>query len=70
MFYLQHGGASVAVLEISGSKGFVRVNGKIIQQSSNIILSGGDEVVFSSTGRHSYVSFSDFSFHIGTVIIF
>ena len=70
MFFRQHAGASVAVLEISGSKGFVRVNGKIIQQSSNIILSAGDEVVFSPTGKHSYVSFSKFSFHIGAVIIF
>ncbi|KAM0948537.1 putative transcription factor interactor and regulator FHA-SMAD family [Dioscorea sansibarensis] len=53
--HTEHAGASVAVLEISGSKGFVRVNGKIIQQSSNIILSAGDEVVFSPTGKHSYI---------------
>ncbi|XP_068664265.1 uncharacterized protein [Aristolochia californica] len=49
------GGASVTLLEISGSKGVVQVNGKIIQKNTNIILSGGDEVVFSSSGNHAYI---------------
>ncbi|KAJ0980660.1 hypothetical protein J5N97_008915 [Dioscorea zingiberensis] len=53
--HTEHGGASVVVLEILGSKGFVQINGKIIEQNSNVILSAGDEVVFSSSGKHSYI---------------
>lgn len=51
----QHGGASVTLLEISGNKGVVQVNGKTVDQ--NVFLSGGDQVVFSSSGEHTYVSF-------------
>ncbi|XP_058077498.1 uncharacterized protein LOC131225904 isoform X2 [Magnolia sinica] len=53
----QHEGASIALLKISGSKGVVQVNGKIIEKNSTITLSGGDEVVFSSsgTGDHAYI---------------
>ncbi|KAG9444556.1 hypothetical protein H6P81_015896 [Aristolochia fimbriata] len=49
------GGASVTLLEISGSKGVVQVNGKVIPKNSHVILSGGDEVVFSSSGSHAYI---------------
>lgn len=44
-------------MEITGGKGYVQVNGKICQQDSKVILNGGDEVVFGSTGKHAYVSF-------------
>lgn len=44
-------------MEITGGKGSVKVNGKICQQDSKVILNGGDEVVFGSTGKHAYVSF-------------
>lgn len=45
------------MLENVSSKGHVRVNGKTLDKDSDIVLTGGDEVVFSSTGRHAYVSF-------------
>ncbi|XP_077219095.1 uncharacterized protein LOC143853253 [Tasmannia lanceolata] len=51
----ERGGASVALLEISGSQGVVRVNGNTIEKDSNIVLTGGDEVVFSSSGKHAYI---------------
>jgi hypothetical protein len=45
------------MLENVSSKGHVCVNGKTLDKDSDIMLMGGDEVVFSSTGRHAYVSF-------------
>ncbi|GAU39556.1 hypothetical protein TSUD_38090 [Trifolium subterraneum] len=42
----QYGRLSVALLEIIGSKGAVKVNGKTYGNKSRRILSGGDEVVF------------------------
>ncbi|XP_020099700.1 uncharacterized protein LOC109718093 isoform X2 [Ananas comosus] len=53
--HVERGGVSVALLEIVGKNGIVRVNSKPIDRSSSIILTGGDEVVFSSTGRHAYI---------------
>ncbi|XP_072966578.1 uncharacterized protein [Typha angustifolia] len=53
--HIERGGASVALLEIVGKKGLVQVNGKIIDRSSKVILKGGDEVVFSSSGKHAYI---------------
>ena len=35
----------------------MQVNGKILQKSSSLIISGGDELVFSATGQPAYVSF-------------
>ncbi|KAJ4968151.1 hypothetical protein NE237_014852 [Protea cynaroides] len=51
----QKGGPSNALLEISGSKGVVQVNGNIFGKYSSTMLRGGDEVVFSSSGKHAYV---------------
>ncbi|WOL18573.1 hypothetical protein Cni_G27370 [Canna indica] len=51
----QHGGASVAMLEILGRKGVVQVNGNICQRNSNVVLMGGDEVIFSALEKHSYI---------------
>ncbi|CAL9150564.1 unnamed protein product [Musa hybrid cultivar] len=51
----QRGGASVAFLEIVGRKGIVQVNGKTFERNSNIILTGGDELIFSSSGKHAYI---------------
>ncbi|XP_020578958.1 uncharacterized protein LOC110023738 [Phalaenopsis equestris] len=48
-------GASVVSLEMLGDKGLVQVNGKIIAQNSSVVLSGGDELVFSSSGKHAYI---------------
>lgn len=50
----------VPLLETLGAKGVVRVNGKTIEKNSCVVLTGGDEVVFSSSGRHAYVSFFSF----------
>lgn len=58
MLTVQRGGSSVALLEITGSKGAVQVNGKTYRRNARLILSGGDEVVFGSSGKHSYVSFT------------
>ncbi|KAM5564008.1 hypothetical protein ABKV19_018565 [Rosa sericea] len=48
-------GSSTAEMEISGGKGYVQVNGKVCQQDSKVILIGGDEVVFGSSGKHAYI---------------
>jgi hypothetical protein len=45
-----------AALEIYVSK-VVHVNGKALDKTAKVTLIGGDEVVFSSLGRHAYVSF-------------
>ncbi|XP_010259604.1 PREDICTED: uncharacterized protein LOC104598971 isoform X2 [Nelumbo nucifera] len=53
--HLERGGSSVALLEILGSKGVVQVNGKVVGKNSSTILSGGDELIFSSTGQNAYI---------------
>ncbi|XP_042516828.1 uncharacterized protein LOC122091073 isoform X2 [Macadamia integrifolia] len=53
--HIEKGGSSIALLEISGRKGVVRVNGNIIGKNSSTILSGGDEVVFDSSVEHAYI---------------
>jgi hypothetical protein len=45
-----------AALEIYVSKA-VHVNGKVLDKTAKVTLVGGDEVIFSSLGRHAYVSF-------------
>lgn len=57
LYFGQRGGSSIAILETTGGEGVVQVNGKIIEKKSSLILNGGDEVVFSSSGKHAYVSF-------------
>ncbi|MQL90414.1 hypothetical protein Taro_022999, partial [Colocasia esculenta] len=52
---IERGGTSVASLEISGSKGIVQVNGKTIEKNSNVVLTGGDEVIFNSSAKHAYI---------------
>ena len=54
---MQHGGPSVATLEITGNGVLVQVNGKCYQKSTCVHLRGGDEVIFTNFGRHAYVSF-------------
>jgi len=54
----QRGGSSVALLEITGGKGSILVNGRTHRKNTRLILSGGDEVVFGSSGKHAYVSFT------------
>lgn len=51
----QQGGASITLLEITGGKGVVKVNGKTCTKRSTLPLKAGDEVVFSTSGRHAYI---------------
>ncbi|CAH8336846.1 unnamed protein product [Eruca vesicaria subsp. sativa] len=51
----EHGGPSVASLDIVGNGVLVHVNGKIYQKSACVHLRGGDEVVFSTPGKHAYI---------------
>ncbi|XP_071738324.1 uncharacterized protein [Rutidosis leptorrhynchoides] len=51
----QQGGAPITLLEITGGKGVVKVNGKVCSKSSTLPLRAGDEVIFSSSGRHAYI---------------
>ncbi|GAU39557.1 hypothetical protein TSUD_38100 [Trifolium subterraneum] len=53
--HIEYGGSSVALLEIIGSKGAVKVNGKTCGNKSRLILSGGDEVVFGVSGKQAYI---------------
>ncbi|KAK9104166.1 hypothetical protein Scep_021010 [Stephania cephalantha] len=48
-------GKAVAVLEGTGSKGPVQVNGQIVKKGSSVVLNSGDEVVLSSCGNHAYI---------------
>ncbi|KAL5795587.1 hypothetical protein ACOSQ2_000407 [Xanthoceras sorbifolium] len=48
-------GSSGAMLEVVGGKGFVEVNGNIHYKDSAIAIRGGDEMVFSPSGKHSYI---------------
>ncbi|KAG7595622.1 AAA+ ATPase domain [Arabidopsis suecica] len=51
----EHGGPSVASLEIIGNGVLVQVNGKIYQRSTCVHLRGGDEIIFSTPGKHAYI---------------
>ncbi|PON77325.1 Serine/threonine protein kinase [Parasponia andersonii] len=50
---------AVAVLESTGSKGSVQVNGTTVKKNASRVLNSGDEVVFGFLGNHAYVSFPD-----------
>ncbi|XP_058770271.1 uncharacterized protein LOC131643920 isoform X2 [Vicia villosa] len=53
--HIEHGGSSVALLEVIGSKGEVKVNGKIYGKKCRLILSGGDEVIFGFSSKQAYI---------------
>ncbi|KAL6653731.1 hypothetical protein ACP70R_008655 [Stipagrostis hirtigluma subsp. patula] len=42
-------------LEVIGKKGVVQLNGRSISPGTKVPLTGGDEVVFSSCGKHAYI---------------
>lgn len=46
----------IAVLESTGSKGAVFVNGINVKKNTSRLLHSGDEVVFGVAGSHAYVS--------------
>lgn len=60
MFNFQQGGQ--CELEVVGKKGMVQLNGRSISPGSKVRLTGGDEVIFSSCGKHAYVSYYHFFF--------
>ncbi|MBA0754343.1 hypothetical protein Gogos_022413, partial [Gossypium gossypioides] len=53
----QHEGSAAAMLESTGSKGSVQVNGTVLKKNNTCVLKSGDEVVFGLLGNHAYVSF-------------
>ncbi|KAL2323639.1 hypothetical protein Fmac_028018 [Flemingia macrophylla] len=53
--HIERGGSPVALLEITGGKGSIQVNDKTYRKNARVILSGGDEVVFGSSGKHAYI---------------
>ncbi|TKY73632.1 ATPase family AAA domain-containing protein 1-A [Spatholobus suberectus] len=53
--HTQREGSAVAVLESTGSKGSVVVNGTHVKKSTSCVLNSGDEVVFGLLGNHSYI---------------
>uniref|UniRef100_A0A0D9XV04 AAA+ ATPase domain-containing protein n=1 Tax=Leersia perrieri TaxID=77586 RepID=A0A0D9XV04_9ORYZ len=50
--HLDHGQCE---LEVFGKKGVVQLNGRSIHAGTKVPLTGGDEVVFSSCGKHAYI---------------
>ncbi|XWS36187.1 hypothetical protein CRYUN_Cryun20dG0063900 [Craigia yunnanensis] len=53
--HIESGDTSIALLEITGGKGSVQVNGKIYRKKASLILNAGDELIFASTGNHAYI---------------
>ncbi|CAN6690487.1 unnamed protein product [Malus baccata var. baccata] len=53
--HVKRDGSSAAELEIICGKGDVQVNEKTYQKDTKVILNGGDEVVFGSSGKHAYI---------------
>ncbi|XP_022137420.1 uncharacterized protein LOC111008871 isoform X6 [Momordica charantia] len=47
--------SAVAVLESTGGKGSVMVNGLTVKKSASCVLNSGDEVVFGALGNHAYI---------------
>ncbi|TYI72419.1 hypothetical protein E1A91_D07G060600v1 [Gossypium mustelinum] len=43
------------MLESTGSKGSVQVNGTVLKKSNSCVLKSGDEVVFGLLGNHAYI---------------
>eukprot|EP00249_Psilotum_nudum_P025093 c29372_g2_i2 orf=685-4584(+) len=52
---MQHEGGVLTLLESTGNNGVVQVNGKLLKKNCNVVLRGGDEVVFASTKHFSYI---------------
>lgn len=51
----EEGNPSGTLLTVTGGKGIVKVNGKVCPKHTSLPLSGGDEVVFSPSGKHAYI---------------
>ncbi|KAJ9140180.1 hypothetical protein P3X46_030857 [Hevea brasiliensis] len=53
--HTQREGSAVAVLESTGTKGSVQVNGVAVKKNTGRTLHSGDEVVFGFMGSHAYI---------------
>ncbi|XP_044486983.1 uncharacterized protein LOC123212027 isoform X2 [Mangifera indica] len=53
--HIQSEGSNVAMLESTGSKGSVQVNGSIVKKTTSRVLKSGDEIIFGSLGNHAYI---------------
>ncbi|XP_022770360.1 uncharacterized protein LOC111313824 isoform X3 [Durio zibethinus] len=53
--HTQHEGSAVAMLESTGNKGLVQVNGNVVKKNTTCVLNSGDEVVFGLLGNHAYI---------------
>ncbi|XWS60284.1 hypothetical protein CRYUN_Cryun07bG0023300 [Craigia yunnanensis] len=53
--HTQREGGAVAMLESTGSKGSVQVNGTVVKKNANCVLNSGDEVAFGLLGNHAYI---------------
>ncbi|CAN4101181.1 unnamed protein product [Withania somnifera] len=51
----QEKGGFITLLEITGKKGDVQVNGKVYPKNSTVPPNDGDEMVFGSSGEHAYI---------------
>ncbi|GMJ05859.1 hypothetical protein like AT4G02480 [Hibiscus trionum] len=53
--HTKHEGNGVAILESTGSKGSVQVNGIVVKKNTSRVMNSGDEVVFGLLGNHAYI---------------
>ncbi|XP_012474044.1 uncharacterized protein LOC105790816 isoform X1 [Gossypium raimondii] len=53
--HIERDRTSIALLEITGGKGSVQVNGRTYRKNTSLILNAGDELIFTSTGDHAYI---------------
>ncbi|KAF9593655.1 hypothetical protein IFM89_024472 [Coptis chinensis] len=53
--YVEREDSSVVILEVTGAKGVVQVNGSVIKKYETALLRGGDEVIFGSSGKDAYI---------------
>ncbi|KAK8659022.1 hypothetical protein V6N13_029237 [Hibiscus sabdariffa] len=53
--HTKHEGNGVAILESTGSKGSVQVNGIAVKKNTSCVMNSGDEVVFGLLGNHAYI---------------
>ncbi|OIV95367.1 hypothetical protein TanjilG_14521 [Lupinus angustifolius] len=52
---VEHVGSFFALLEITGDKGAVQVNGKTYRKNTCLLVTEGDELIFNSSGKHAYI---------------
>ncbi|KAL4383877.1 hypothetical protein GQ457_15G021800 [Hibiscus cannabinus] len=53
--HIERDGTSISLLEITGGKGSVQVNGRTYRKNTSLILNAGDELIFTSSGNHAYI---------------